>query len=79
MEAMLIRRDLLALGVLSAVLAALLHKGYEHGDYRPRLELHAIKGSFTEGRPRVLFIGNSFTAANDLPRMFAGIARSLGT
>lgn len=70
---------MLVLGVLLAVLAALLHKGYERGDFRPRLVLREIEGSFTEGRPRVLFVGNSFTSANDLPRMFASIALSLGT
>jgi hypothetical protein len=77
---MKIRRDLLALGILSTVLVSLLwREKKELRKIRSSLEAPAPEESFSdEGSPRVLFVGNSFTSVNDLPHALARIARSLG-
>jgi hypothetical protein len=49
------------------------------GAVRALYEKPVDPASFERGRPLVLFIGNSLTYVNDLPTMFARLARSLGS
>jgi hypothetical protein len=61
---------LLALGALAVVLGAVLY----HQNPRP----DSREASHEDGKPSVLFVGNSFTSVNDLPGTFARVALSLG-
>jgi len=72
-------RDLLTVGVLATVLGAMLSRQRAHSDLDPRAMETTPRAASPGGRPRVLFIGNSFTSVNDLPRLFARLAQSLGT
>jgi len=72
------RRDLLAVMVLAGILAGILHRENARGDFRRFLEKPVPAGFYAEGSPSVFFIGNSFTSVNDLPILFARLARSLG-
>ncbi len=71
-------RNLLALVVLSGALVGILKYEDERYHFRDTIQERVQGDVYAEGKPSVLFIGNSFTSVNDLPRTFAKLARSLG-
>src|SRR5437879_1092161 len=72
------RKDLLLLVVVAAAFAAVVRRQDRRWHFRSAIEEPPGGVSYTQGKPLILFVGNSFTSVNDLPGTFARLARSLG-
>ena len=74
----MIRGELVAVCVLSIILAAVLRHQGTLSQLSSAAEDKTLDGTSAADSPAVLFIGNSFTSVNDLPRTLARLTRSLG-